>query len=229
LIYIFLAADKLFKTRLEPCFWVMLVGAVHPFQTPCFSLFSYPIAWLEGLGVWFILYCASLGAEIDCFPWRWQCASVRVWWVRAPQLCGGWTSFLRKADDVAAPCALDVALGCSQEMEKTPISDGSCPWCRRRRHIQQHLASKEVVSLLKLTSFLMRWKLMGVTRLWGISMTDWKSWEEWNILRHCNDFHHMTHHFALIENHCSLAECFSLLKILINTIQPSMIIDLIWT
>jgi hypothetical protein len=34
---------------------VMLVGAVHPFQTTCFSLFSYPIAWLEGLGVWFIL------------------------------------------------------------------------------------------------------------------------------------------------------------------------------
>ncbi len=32
---------------------ISLVGAVHPFQTPCFSLFSYPIAWLEGLGVWF--------------------------------------------------------------------------------------------------------------------------------------------------------------------------------
>jgi len=31
LIYIFLAADKLFKTRSEPCFRVMLVGAVHPF------------------------------------------------------------------------------------------------------------------------------------------------------------------------------------------------------
>jgi hypothetical protein len=44
LIYIFLAADKLFKTRSEPCFLVMLVGAVHPFQTPCFSLLSYPIA-----------------------------------------------------------------------------------------------------------------------------------------------------------------------------------------
>jgi hypothetical protein len=29
LIYIFLTADKLFKTRSEPCFWVMLVGAVH--------------------------------------------------------------------------------------------------------------------------------------------------------------------------------------------------------
>jgi len=28
-IYIFLAADKLFRTRSEPCFWVMLVGAVH--------------------------------------------------------------------------------------------------------------------------------------------------------------------------------------------------------
>jgi len=44
LISIFLAADKLLKTRSEPCFGVMLVRAVHPFQTPCFSLFSYPIA-----------------------------------------------------------------------------------------------------------------------------------------------------------------------------------------
>jgi hypothetical protein len=104
LIYIFLAADKLLETRSEPCFWLMLVGAVHPLQAPCFSLFSYPIAWLEGLGVWFILYPALLGADIDCFPSRCQCASVRVWWVRAPQLCGGWTSFLRKADDVAVPC-----------------------------------------------------------------------------------------------------------------------------
>ncbi len=44
LISIFLSADKLFKTRSEPCFGVMLAGAVHPFETPCFSFFSYPIA-----------------------------------------------------------------------------------------------------------------------------------------------------------------------------------------
>jgi hypothetical protein len=43
--------------------------------------------------------------------------------------------------------------------------------------MQQHLASKEVVSLLELTSFLMTWELRGVTRLWGLSITDWKSWE----------------------------------------------------
>jgi hypothetical protein len=82
---------------------VMLVAGVHPFQTTCFSLFSYPIAWLEVLGVWFIHYPALLGADIDCFLWRCQCASVRVWWVRAPQLCGAWTSFLRKAEDFAVP------------------------------------------------------------------------------------------------------------------------------
>jgi hypothetical protein len=78
---------------------VMLVGVLHPLQTTCFSLFSYPIAWLEDLGVWFILYPALLRADIDCFPSRCQCALVR-----APQVCGGWTSFLRKANDVAAPC-----------------------------------------------------------------------------------------------------------------------------
>jgi hypothetical protein len=52
----------------------------------------------------------------------------------------------------------------------------------------------------------MTWKLRGVTRLWGLSITDWKSWEGWNILQQSNDFHHMTNHFASIENHCSLAD-----------------------
>jgi hypothetical protein len=56
--------------------------------------------------------------------------------------------------------------------KKKPISDGSRPWCRRRQHIQQHLACKEVVSLLKLTSFLITWKLRGITQLWGLSITD---------------------------------------------------------
>jgi len=76
---------------------------------------------------------------------------------------------------------LDVALGCSQEMEKEAYFRWVLnPWCRRRQHIQQHVARKEVVPFLKLTSFLMTWKLRGVTRLtrlWELSITDWKSWE----------------------------------------------------